>query len=126
MPKKPVEKRPCLNCDELFSGRPDKKYCSPECKNDYHNEQSNKDEGAKEIKRITNIIKKNRKVLRELLGNAKGKKAKKDLMMRKGFSFDYITQIQGSYRFCFEYGYTSAKDDYYFIVKGFEEIVSKE
>jgi hypothetical protein len=124
--KKKIEKRPCLNCGELFSGRPDKKYCSPECKNDYHNDKSKAEEGIKEINRITNILRKNRKILKEILGDGKGKKEKKDIMMRKGFSFDYITQTQGSYRYCFEYGYTNSKDDYYFIVKGFDKIVNKE
>ena len=115
----------CLNCEKPIHGRSDKKFCDSDCRNAYHNDLSKGDGGA-EVRRITNILKKNRRILIAILGDAKGKKAKKDVMMRKGFSFDYITQTQGSYRFCFEYGYTKVKDDYYFIVKGFEEIVSKE
>ncbi len=115
----------CLYCNKELKGRSDKKFCSDECRNAWHNDVAKKDE--KEIKRIINILKKNRKILRGLHDNATGKKAKKELMMRKGFSFDYVTQVQGSYRFCFEYGYCGTTNpDYYFIVRGFETIVNKE
>jgi len=114
----------CLYCKKSIRGRADKKFCDADCRNAYHNELSKGDE--REIRRVTNILRKNRKVLKALLGDARGKKAKKDVMMRRGFSFDYITQVQGSYRFCYEYGYAAAKNDFYMIVKGFENIVSRE
>ena len=114
----------CLHCDKLLRGRADKKFCDIDCRNAYHNELSKEDD--KEIRRITNIVKKNRKILKTLLGNAKLTKVKKDILMRRGFSFDYLTQVQGGYRFCYEYGYISSPDDYFLIVKGFDKIVSKE
>lgn len=119
------EKSYCLFCAEELKGRTDKKFCNEKHRNAWHNEVSKKDE--KEIKRIINILKKNRKILRSFHENAQGKNAKKDLMMRKGFSFDYVTQVQGSYRFCFEYGYCGTTNkDYYSIVRGFDNIVNKE
>lgn len=119
------EKHYCLFCDKPLKGRSDKKFCNADCRNAYNNQAYKEDE--LEIRRTINILKKNRRILKTLLGTAKGKKEKKDLMMRKGFSFDYFTQVSGSYRFCFEYGYTgTASTDYYFIVKGFGNIVNKE
>ena len=79
------EKHFCLFCEKILKGRADKKFCDDVCRNAYHNEAAMEDEG--EVRRITNILKKNRRILKKMLGNAKGKKGKKDVMMRKGFSF---------------------------------------
>jgi hypothetical protein len=119
------EKSYCLYCDKELKGRTDKKFCDEKHRNAYHNELVKRED--KEIRRVINILKKNRKILRSFHENAKGKNAKKELMMRKGFSFDYVTQVQGSYRFCFEYGYCVSKNaDYYSIVRGFDDIVNRE
>ncbi len=121
------EERMCLNftCQKIIKGRADKKFCKPECRNEYHNELSMRED--KEIRRVTNILKKNRKILRSFHENTKGKNAKKELLMRKGFSFDYVTQVHGSYRFCFEYGYCGTNNkDYFSIVRGFDDIVNRE
>ena len=111
-------KRICLECNEEFTGRTDKKFCSDMCRNAYNN-KLNSDE-TNHVRNINNILRKNRRILKELNPTEKGKVHKKKLV-EKGFDFNYYTNIYKTqkgttYYFCYEHGYMPLEDDFYFLV----------
>lgn len=112
-------KKICLECQESFVGRIDKKYCSNQCRTSYNN-RINAESNAM-MKDINQILKKNRKILADLNPEGKAKISKKILGSR-GFNFSYFTNIyttkKGSiYYFCYDYGYLPLQGDYYSLVK---------
>ncbi len=108
----------CLNCGEKVIGRSDKKFCSDQCRSAYYNSQ-NQEETAY-IRKVTNILKKNRKVLAEL--NPKGKaKVRYSDLTSLGFDFKYYTNVYktktgNEYFFCFDQGYLKIDDEYLALV----------
>ena len=82
--------RYCLECGIKLLGRTDKKFCSDQCRNTYNN-RLNKDETAY-MKNVNRILRKNRRILKELNphGKAKVKKQKLLLQIRKG---RFITSV---------------------------------
>jgi hypothetical protein len=70
---------------------------------------------------VNNILKKNRRVLAELIP-ADGKiSVHKDKLANKGFNFNYFTHLYttqkgSSYRFVYEYGYLPLENDFYMLV----------
>ena len=108
----------CAHCGKEIVGRLDKKFCDDTCRNAYHNEQ-NKDEAA-QIRPVNRILKKNRSILKAL--NKTGKsKVNKDMLLKAGFDFDYMTRLyttkKGStYYFCYEQGYLPLDNDWYMLV----------
>lgn len=117
-----MEQRVCLTCGEKLKGRIDKKFCDDQCRTSYNNRLNS--DSAAIIKRINNILKKNRRVLEELLVDApEGKiKVSKKKLLDKGFNFSYQTHIYKTktgtvYYFSYEYGYLPLENEYYMIVK---------
>lgn len=56
----------CLNCGrEIPSGRPDKKFCSTDCKNRYHNRKKKQQRGVVE-QRVLRILERNHSILDKL------------------------------------------------------------
>ncbi len=112
-------KKICIECQESFIGRKDKKYCSDTCRTSYNNRINAISNTM--IKDINQILKKNRKIL-ELL-NPEGKaKVHKKVLLDKGFNLSYFTNIyttkKGSiYYFCYDYGYLEIQGDYFSLVK---------
>jgi len=109
----------CLNCGEPFKGRSDRKFCSDYCRNAYNNKW--KSYSNSYIRKISYILKKNRKILSELNPEGKTKVHKKQLL-DLGFSFDFFTNIYQTkngniYYFVFEYGYLDLNNGYFAIVK---------
>jgi predicted nucleic acid-binding Zn ribbon protein len=108
----------CLECGAKLIGRSDKKFCSDQCRNTYNN-RLNKDETAY-MKNVNRILRKNRRILKEL--NPGGKtKVKKQTLLAKGFVFKHFTHIfrnkEGKiYYFCYEYGYLPLDNDFYALV----------
>lgn len=101
------EERKCLDCGKPVFGRADKKFCSDGCRNSYNNKT--KQASTNYIRNVNNILSKNRRILEELNPGGKTKKHK-DQLLKKGFDFDYFTNVyttkEGSeYRFCYEQGY---------------------
>ncbi|MBS1918274.1 MAG: hypothetical protein JST87_18555 [Bacteroidetes bacterium] len=121
MEKKPVL---CLNCGEpIKKGRSDKKFCDSACKDEYYN--SRKSDEHQDIKKVDLTIKKNRRILKKLLGNQSEIIVKKDSLLEQGFKFDYhthhvISKLKGNeFIFCYDYGYHKTPDGQFKIVKGF-------
>jgi hypothetical protein len=113
-----MEKRKCLECNEEFSGRIDKKFCSDMCRNAYNNKLNS--DNTNLVRNINNILRKNRRVL-ELLNHQEKTKVHKKKLLEKGFDFNYFTSIyktqKGSvYYFCYEQGYLPLDHDFYFLV----------
>ncbi len=120
-----TEKRKCLECQEEFSGRIDKKFCSDMCRNAYNNKLNS--DTTNLVRNINSILRKNHRILQELNAAEKTKVHKKKLA-DKGFDFTYFTSIyktqKGSeYHFCYEQGYLALENDFYILVinKGIKE-----
>lgn len=103
----------CQECGERFQGRSDKKFCGDQCRNTFNNRCSQE---ANSIMRSVNcILRKNRKILEELLPGQTATVSKKKLY-EKGFNFEFTTSLlttrEGNqYRFCYEYGYLFLQDE---------------
>ena len=114
-----VAEKTCAECGEKIVGRADKKFCSDGCRNAF-NYQRNRP-SSNYVRNVTNILKRNRKILEEL--NPTGKrKLPKDKLSEKGFNFTYHTQIHttrkgGNYTFCFEQGYLELEDGWLLLVR---------
>lgn len=113
-----MEKR-CLDCGELLLGRADKKFCDDACRSNYNNRRNSEENGY--LRKVNNILKRNRKILEML--NPDGKtKVKWKSLVHAGFNFDYITDMYETskgtqYRFCYEYGYLLLDRDDVLLVK---------
>ena len=82
--------RKCRLCQELFTGRRDKLFCSVKCKTSYHEQLSQVTFEAS--KRIDKILHRNRSILLELMGKeGKQKKLYKKILDAKKFNWTYIT-----------------------------------
>lgn len=114
-----METKKCPECGETIKGRVDKKFCSDLCRNAYNNRQNS--DSTNYVRNITNILRKNRRILSEFITHDTAKTTKSKLI-EKGFMFNYFTNTYTTkkgvtYYFCFEYGYLPLENDYYFLVK---------
>lgn len=114
-----MEKRICIECNEAFNGRADKKFCSDMCRNAYNNKLNSDSNNL--VRNINNILRKNRRILEELIPEETAKVSQQKLI-DKGFNFNYntntvTTKTGKSYVFCYEYGYLPIEGNYYLLVK---------
>lgn len=120
-----AEGRPCQGpgCKKLIPNeiRKDKKFCSDYCRTAYHNPQRKSLDP--EVVRINKILQTNFEILEEIFASPHHS-VERDVMMRKGFSFDYYTQVYNEYCFCYSYGYKD-RGKKVSVVKGFDSIVKK-
>lgn len=117
--------RLCLACGKAVKGRIDKKFCNDYCRNVYNNEV--RSESNTHIRHINQVLKKNRGILEELLGEEGMVKQPKTKFTAKGFHFNYHTHQYANqkgqiYYFCYEYGFLPLENDWYLIVKRKEEV----
>ena len=115
---KGMEDRKCKECSQRLSGRRDQIFCSDYCRNTYNNRLN--EDSTKYIRRINNILRKNRRILSEL--NPKGKKTVDGITLaEEGFNFHYYTNVYttktgSTYFFCYEQGYLKMENDKYMLV----------
>ena len=112
------EKKACSECGEIILGRSDKKFCSDQCRNTFNN-RLNSDTTAI-VRNITNILRKNRRILQTLAPEGK-QRVSKDKMLEQGYNFkfhthEFTTQKGDHYQYCFEYGYLVSEENYCFVV----------
>lgn len=75
------------------------------------------------MRNINNTLKKNRRILEDLLpGSEETAKANKEKLQQLGFQFKYHThaytnQKGNTYYFCYEYGYLPLENDWFLVVK---------
>ncbi|MBD3636667.1 MAG: hypothetical protein HUJ25_04940 [Crocinitomicaceae bacterium] len=116
--KKKEEKRVCHHCGEELFGRRDKKYCSDYCRTSAHNEVHK--DYSNYMRRVNNILRRNRRILAKLNPNGKAKVAG-SVLMEEGYNFAYFTNIYetkkgGKYYFCYDQGYIKLDDGMYALV----------
>lgn len=114
------EKKYCAYCAELLKGRSDKKFCDDGCRNAFFNDL--KKEDHEKMRVVELALKKNRKILKEMLGNRKARNVREIELLEKGFQFKYhthhfTTRNKDTYTYCFEYGYLEREEYTYTIVK---------
>lgn len=115
----------CLTCNKSIKGRTDKKFCDDYCRNAYNNQL--KAEGNNRVRNINNALRKNRRILEELLKeNEKMTKVNREKLLQEGFQFKYNThtysnQKGATYQFCYEYGYLALENNWYGVVKRKED-----
>ncbi len=113
------DKKVCLSCEEIIKGRSDKKFCSDQCRNSYNNELNS--DANNYVRVINNALRKNRRILSEVLGENDKIKIFKEKLNSKGFSFNFYTNMFQSktgntYYFCYEYGYMILEADFVLVV----------
>jgi len=114
-----MEKKKCLECGEVVTGRTDKKFCSDYCRNSYNN-KVNKD-SKNLIRNVNNRLKKNHKILTEL--NVTGKtKVTRTKLYDKGFDFHFFTSIYttktgNTYYYIYDQGYLSLENELFLLIK---------
>ncbi len=114
-----MEPRHCQECNQKLSGRKDQKFCSDYCRNTFNNRLN--EDSTKYIRRINNILRKNRRILAEL--NPKGKITVDGITLaEEGFNFHYYTNVYktqkgAAYIFCYDQGYLKLENDQYMLVQ---------
>jgi len=111
--------RLCLACGRSIKGRSDKKFCDDYCRSVYNNKLNT--EANPCIRNINNILRRNRRILEELIPVDTAKTTREQLVER-GFNFQYLTSTYTNkkglmYFFCYDYGYLPLENDRYFLVK---------
>jgi hypothetical protein len=115
-----MEKKKCLQCENLFVGRPDKKFCSNSCRSRFF--YSIDAEFNAHKSRVHEVLRKNRDILAQLnpTGNCI---VEKHVLAEKDFNFNFFTTMyrtQGGnvYWFCYDYGFRKLiKNKAYQLVK---------
>ncbi len=98
-------KKKCIDCGIPLIGRSDKKFCSDMCRNAYHNKFNGYRNAL--MRHVNSKLRKNRKILCELLRSEKNKLSKEELSIN-GFDWQFFTEEtkleSGVWRFCYDYG----------------------
>lgn len=116
---KPAKKY-CQTCGEELQGRSDKKFCDDHCRTTFNNQFKIEPEVVKEINQH---LKKNRKILEELVPEDTGKiKVTYQKLVDKGYNFmyhthQYKTKIGNLYTFVYDYAWMKLDDQFYMLVK---------
>ena len=114
-----MEEKECIECGTKIYGRHDKKFCSDQCRNAYNNKLNS--DSNNYIRKVNNILRKNRRILEKLTPTGKSK-APKSKLLDQGFDFNhhtntYTTKAGAVYYFNYEYGYLELDNDWYALVK---------
>ncbi|MFY0628228.1 MAG: hypothetical protein JXR07_18160 [Reichenbachiella sp.] len=101
-----MDNNKCLSCQKVLAGRIDKKFCSSQCRANFHNQHKRKNERV--IAAVNRQIRKNRMILKNLCPTGKATVRKEELEL-KGFSFQYFSSIyeegKTTYYFSHEFGF---------------------
>ncbi|MEQ8475343.1 hypothetical protein [Fulvivirga sp.] len=106
--------RRCPSCGKEFTGRVDKKFCSPYCKTSFHYIQ-NKEKANNLYVTIDKALKQNRRILKAY--NRAGKATvRKAVLLADGFNPKYFTHYWKNdkgqvYLFCYEYGFLALNEN---------------
>ncbi len=109
----------CLECGEALRGRIDKKFCNETCRNQFHN-RLNVEEG-RVMREINRGLRRNRKILYELMESGK-RTIQRSWLLRRGFDFELITAVQekqaGTPCFlCYDLGYIPLDENRFQVVR---------
>jgi hypothetical protein len=112
--------RLCLECNKPLKGRIDKKFCNDYCRNVYNNKVKLVE--STYVRHVNQVLKRNRRILENMLGTEDMSKQPKSHFVNRGFEFkyhthQYINKKGNIYYFCYEYGFLPLEGDWYLIVK---------
>ena len=113
-----MSEKTCSECGTPVLGRIDKKFCSDQCRSTHYNRQHGV--ASKYVRRINNVLQKNRRILDSL--NPGGKiKVSASRLKEAGFDFRYHTATYrsrdgGTYYYCYEQGYLPIEKNYFLLV----------
>jgi Uncharacterized protein containing a Zn-ribbon (DUF2116). len=86
-----MEKRHCLHCGQVITGRVDKKYCDDACRSSYNNQINRKNYQA--VRKVNRVLAKNRRILAEFYQRGETEISRAELHWR-GFDFARITSCR--------------------------------
>ncbi|AHM60252.1 hypothetical protein D770_09975 [Flammeovirgaceae bacterium 311] len=93
-------------CSKKLDGRLGKTFCTDLCRSKYHNRKKSADERC--VRAINKVLNNNRQALKEI-GTGEQTKLHKDVLVEKGFNFDFFTHTKEhkgrTYKFCYDWGY---------------------
>ncbi len=103
--------RTCLRCGAPLHGRIDQKFCSDDCRTDYHNEQRRLRE--KELREVNRILSGNWRILSENLRNGRARISVPELASQN-FNFQIYTATQRRFPgrrtyWCYNCAYTVSR-----------------
>lgn len=115
-----MKKRMCLACGEPVVGRSDKRYCDDGCRNAYNNQKNSIPNSF--VRKINDVLKRNRRVLSEVLGKEKMQKVSRDKLLSRGLDFEFFTgqfmTARGQiYFFVYEYAYLPLDEERILVVR---------
>src|SRR4051812_6202663 len=95
----------CPECGEKFYGRSDKKFCSDYCRNAFNNKQNS--DCTNHIRNINNTLRKNRRILENIIVSGKTERLPWQKLALVGFNFEYCTHMRTTndgkmYFYCYE------------------------
>jgi len=98
--------RKCALCGEALLGRCDQKFCSDNCRSEYHNRNKHPQPAVASIHRI---LQKNRQILADCC-RLKRQLVHKEWLLSQGFCFGFCTRQQRQFwksnrLFCYEFSY---------------------
>ena len=107
-------KKTCPECGEEFTGRLDKKFCTPYCKSSYHYRR-NRDHENNIFKKIDKQLKLNRRILKEY-NKARKSTVRSEVLRAEGFNPRHFTHYwqarnKNYYFFRYEYGFMVTKEN---------------
>lgn len=108
----------CSQCSKPLVGRADKKFCDDQCRNAFYNTVNS--DATNYVRRVNNILRKNRRILKKLNQGEKPKLSKAKLLSL-GYQLQYFTNIYTTktgkqYFFCYEQGYIELDNDWLALV----------
>jgi len=112
--------RVCLECGKSIQGRSDKRFCDDACRNAYNNKLNSDQTNL--VRNVNNILRKNRRILSEILNGEGMVKIQREKLKRLGFDFKFHTHTflnnKGqTYSFIYELGYLLLENDWVLIVQ---------
>lgn len=115
-----MAERLCLDCGEPLMGRIDKKFCNDYCRTRYNNRQNTLNNEY--VRKVNTILRKNYKLLHQLIEEEKKSKTTKENLLIDGFNFYYFTNTYETqkgkmYKFVYDYGYLELEDEQIALVK---------
>jgi hypothetical protein len=109
----PLSNKSCLECGIAIKGRMDKKFCCDHCRSCYNNRS--RADHSDCVRRINNILVKNRKILRELCSREKYR-ISTEILKLHGFDFEHFTSLKVKKNgqccyYCYDHGYLAVDED---------------
>jgi hypothetical protein len=110
----------CLTCSRSLHGRTDKKFCNDHCRNTFNNQLNSRQNNF--LRNIDNCIRRNRRIMQQLLGARQAGIYSSANLSGRGFHFNYCTHTYINRKgdichFCYDYGYLFKSKDRVQLIK---------